>query len=225
MRDIYNKRIINIGCGQRIITGALNVDNSASVIFATHPFLRFMCKKMKLIGKDNLEFIKYAKDNGIKFGDCKKIPVADSSAEIVYSSHMCEHLYQSELKMFFKEAYRVLKDGGVLRIVIPDIAIRLKRYEKDGDADRLLKSLHFMDNREKMNRRTFLKFIIFGNRDHKWMYDSSSFKTFFEKNIPENFECYVLEAGKTKIKDPKLVSCIDLFEREDDSIYFEFIKK
>lgn len=51
----------------------------------------------------------------------KPIKIKDFSAEIVYSSHVIEHLTDEAVQFFFKESYRILKKGGIIRITAPDV--------------------------------------------------------------------------------------------------------
>jgi len=50
-------------------------------------------------------------------GTASAIPVEDSSLDFVISSHVIEH--EPNLIASFIEAYRVLKDGGILFIIVP----------------------------------------------------------------------------------------------------------
>ena len=40
------------------------------------------------------------------------------SADVLYSSHMIEHLNQTEMRLFLKEARRCLVSGGIIRLVV-----------------------------------------------------------------------------------------------------------
>ena len=40
---------------------------------------------------------------------------------MVYSEHMFEHVLPMDGAAFLKESYRILKPGGVLRVVTPDL--------------------------------------------------------------------------------------------------------
>ncbi len=64
------------------------------------------------------------------------IPVADNSAELVYSSHTVEHIPNDAAQNMFNEAYRMLKPGGLIRITTPDIKLVYRAY-KDDDRDYL----------------------------------------------------------------------------------------
>jgi predicted SAM-dependent methyltransferase len=56
------------------------------------------------------------------------IPEADGSIDAVYSSHVLEHLTPEEAIPFLAEQRRVLKPGGVLRIVVPDLEAICRNY-------------------------------------------------------------------------------------------------
>lgn len=51
----------------------------------------------------------------------KGIPFADNSFEVVYHSHLLEHLPKNEAQPFLAECYRVLQPNGIIRVVIPDL--------------------------------------------------------------------------------------------------------
>jgi SAM-dependent methyltransferase len=48
-------------------------------------------------------------------------PYPDNSMDAVYSSHVLEHFRRSEGVYLITEAFRVLRKGGILRIVLPDL--------------------------------------------------------------------------------------------------------
>jgi len=49
------------------------------------------------------------------------IPAPSLSVDVVYHSHLLEHLQQEEGEDLIQECLRVLKPGGILRIVVPDL--------------------------------------------------------------------------------------------------------
>ena len=66
--------------------------------------------------------------------DRKHFPIDDNSAEIIYSSHTIEHIDNSSVDFFFKDAYRILKKNGILRITTMNIDPEYaawKRNDKD----------------------------------------------------------------------------------------------
>lgn len=48
------------------------------------------------------------------------LPFAEGSADNIYISHVIEHVETTCVERFFREAWRVLKPGGVLRVACPD---------------------------------------------------------------------------------------------------------
>lgn len=58
----------------------------------------------------------------------RSLPYADRSIDACYSSHVLEHLTQSEAKRLVAECFRVLKPLGVIRIVVPDLEAIVRYY-------------------------------------------------------------------------------------------------
>ena len=58
----------------------------------------------------------------------KELPISNNSAKIVYASHVIEHVMDNNVEYYFEEIYRLLKDGGVFRIVCPDVRLALDAY-------------------------------------------------------------------------------------------------
>jgi len=50
-----------------------------------------------------------------------RLPLTDNSAQLVYSSHFLEHIPKPEVETFLRECLRILKPGGVIRLVLPDL--------------------------------------------------------------------------------------------------------
>ena len=65
--------------------------------------------------------------------DLRQLPFDNNFADIVYSSHVLEHFTRLECPEILEEFLRVLKPGGELRIVVPNIAWAIKEIEKDPD--------------------------------------------------------------------------------------------
>ncbi len=50
----------------------------------------------------------------------KPLPFADGTVDAVYASHVLEHLDLAEGRRLLSECRRILKPGGIVRIVVPD---------------------------------------------------------------------------------------------------------
>jgi len=90
--------LLNLGCGQRFHPDWMNID------FVSHA----------------PEVMAHDLTTGI--------PVPDNSADAVYHSHVLEHFSKSNGAAFIQECFRVLKPGGVLRVVVPDLEALALQY-------------------------------------------------------------------------------------------------
>src|ERR1700676_4603594 len=51
----------------------------------------------------------------------KGIPYPEATFDVVYHSHVLEHFPKSMALGFLRDCHRVLKEGGVIRVVVPDL--------------------------------------------------------------------------------------------------------
>jgi predicted SAM-dependent methyltransferase len=56
------------------------------------------------------------------------LPAASASLDVVYSSHFIEHVPRHRVAPLLRECHRVLKPGGLLRLVVPDLLEMCTRY-------------------------------------------------------------------------------------------------
>lgn len=63
--------------------------------------------------------------------DVRRLPVPDQQFDIVFSSHTLEHFGWSNIEKVLKEWVRVLKVGGELRLVVPNLRFTAKRLLED----------------------------------------------------------------------------------------------
>lgn len=84
-------RFINLGCGKHFHPDWINIDVSPLDNFVISHDLR------------------------------KPLPFPEGSCEVVYHSHVLEHLTCSEGRRFIAECHRVLQPQGILRVVVPDL--------------------------------------------------------------------------------------------------------
>lgn len=58
----------------------------------------------------------------------ERLPISDGVADVVYSSHFLEHIPQKSVNAFLGECFRVLKPGGQIRLVLPDLEELCREY-------------------------------------------------------------------------------------------------
>lgn len=210
---------LNIGCGASPVPGWKNVDNSFSLYLANHSVIDYLLRKLHLLNPEQIKLINFFKKNDVLYSKATHLPVKENSASIVYSSHMMEHLDQQDALIFLHETRRVLIDGGVIRLCLPDIHKLCKNYLEHGDADIFIEQTLLATPSQKSFFHK-LKFFIIGPRHHMWMYDSMSLARLLLKVGFRDIK--VLEAGETTLFNDG--EGINLFEHSDHSFYIETIK-
>lgn len=217
MVPLLTLKRVNIGCGQTLTPGWLNYDNSLSVRLAKYPVLVAILDRLGLLGEGQKSFISFARNSDIIWVDATKhLPLPDNSVEVLYTSHMIEHLDREEVKLFLREAYRILAPGGIIRIVVPDIRKLVDEYIADADA--------FIEKTllARQRPKTFLdklKYLVVGDRSHFWMYNGPSLCRLL--TVHGFKEPRILEPGYTTIPNP---GELDLCERANESVYVEAFK-
>jgi predicted SAM-dependent methyltransferase len=209
---------VNVGCGSKPTADWKNYDNSWSVRLAKKPIAALLLAKIGLLKEWQKEFIAVAKQSGIKWADVsRRIPEPDRSVEVLYSSHMIEHLDRDQAAHFLKEARRVLVSGGMIRLAVPNIRYHVDNYLQDKDADRFIDKTCLTQPSSK-TLLDKLKYLWVGNRCHQWMYDGESLsKLLAEAGFQQP---QVMEPGTTMIQEP---GQLNLREREPESVFVEAV--
>lgn len=210
---------INIGCGMTPTAGWQNFDNSFSLKLSKYPTIANLLSKAKLINRPEIDYIRFCQKNSIKWADAtQNIPLPDESVELVYSSHMIEHLDRDEASRFLNEAKRILKSGGIIRLAVPDIKKKVEAYLFNNDADAFIESTYMCIPRPRSAAQK-LRMALVGSRHHLWMYDGKSLSGLLQRH---GFaQVTILAAGETTIPDP---APLDLREREEESLYVEAVR-
>ena len=210
---------VNIGCGTTPIDGWVNFDNSYAIKLANSPFLYQIAKILKLLNKKQIKNVEWNKKHKIKFADASKIiPLKNNSVQCIYTSHMLEHISRDGASVFLREAIRVLKNDGILRVSVPDLKIAINSYLLNGDANEFMEYIS-VEARPIGNLREKFQLLISGYRHHQWMYDGKSLSILMETAGFRNVK--IFKKGETSIKNLK---GLDLYERCEESVYVEGIK-
>lgn len=98
----------------------------------------------------------------------KGLPLSNKSVDFIYCSHVLEHFEKFETLKVLTDCRRVLKKKGVLRVVLPDLKLMMKKYE---GADKFCHDFFGFDKDKKLGMSG--RFI----RGHQWMYDTDSLKS------------------------------------------------
>lgn len=207
---------LNVGCGQTPTPGWKNYDNSPSVLLARRPITAYVLDKLRMLNGWQKEFIAFVQHSDIRWADVtKRIPEPDGSVEMVYSSHMLEHLDKAEAARFLQEVRRVLAPGGVFRLAVPDIRYLVHAYLQHRDADRFIEQT-MLTRPKNVTWLQKLKYLWIGDRHHVWMYDGDSLCKLLTAAGFHNAQ--VMTPGTTMIDDP---GELNLREREPESVFVE----
>lgn len=206
---------LNIGCGQTPTEGWHNLDNSPSIWLAKMPHLVKALDTLRVLSSHQKQYIEFARINNLILANAtKRIPFDNNSVDVIYTSHMVEHLDRREVLAFLSEAHRVLKEGGVIRIAVPDVKRIVDSYTEHKDADKLVSDLYLAVPKPRGYMRIIN--LLIGARHHHWMYDETSLKRLLESN---GFNSAIsLPPGQTTIETP---GALNLSERAEASIYVE----
>lgn len=207
---------LNMGCGMAPTEGWINYDNSPAVWIARSSAALLLLRVFRVIDHGNVEFARFCRSHGIRYANAvSRIPHPDSSVDVIYSSHMIEHLDRLEAQKFLAECRRVLKPGGVLRIVVPDLRVTVNDYVAKGNAEVFLEHLQLALDKPH-GLVDHLRHFLVGGRNHHWLYDGPSMSRLLSNSGFDRID--ILEPGQTRIEMP---GNLDLFERAGESAYVE----
>lgn len=164
---------VQYGCGLSCPDGWLNFDASPRLRLEQLPFIGF---GLQLSNRRLFP-------SKVRYGDIVKgLPVQDGSAVGVYCSHVLEHIDRQNVMVALRNTHRMLKSGGVFRLVVPDLQWRAQLYLSQAGsvdpfaADDFLNKCHLGKSRPADTTLERLR-EIFGNSAHRWMYDYALLQT------------------------------------------------
>lgn len=144
------------------------------------------------------------------------IPLEDETVDNIYSSHCIEHIEPNKLKKVFSELYRVCKENGKIRIVVPSFKKGVFYYffAPWKFKEKLMPRLNSNTPDTKMSRLSswFYSEVnqLNGTPGHKSAWDFELIKTYLE------------ETGFNNVKKMNLNKCSPIFEGKDNPQYKSF---
>ncbi|CAB5101200.1 hypothetical protein D3OALGA1CA_1439 [Olavius algarvensis associated proteobacterium Delta 3] len=171
-------RYVHYGCQWVAPKEWINFDASPTLRIGRIPVLG------KIVRKNERHF-----PSNVIYGDIVKgLPIKPNTCDGVYSSHVLEHLSLTDCRIAIKNTYRIIKNGGIFRTVLPDFEYYVNIYTNSKEKNR---SLSFLKNTGlgEIRREKGVKSILintFGNSRHRWMWD---------------FETLTIELEKCKFKE------------------------
>ena len=153
------------------------------------------------------------------------LPFANDRWVGIFAHHTVEHISYPTAMVFFREAHRCLRSGGVLRAVVPDVAKFIMIYAgKADDRMRALEGLIPSGHLDSVNPKTPLGFV-------NWAYFSTIGNEHRSAWDFETMSCGLSEAGFRRVElsqcgrslDPRMCG-IDNQRWAEHSLYVEAVK-
>jgi hypothetical protein len=163
-----NYRFAQYGCGLSAPEDWLNFDASPTLRIQRIPVLNVLLKPKPVFPAN------------VRYGDIiKGLPVKENELEGIYCSHVLEHLSLEDFRLALRNTYKVLKPGGIFRMVLPDLEFYARKYLDELSGGDKLAAMSFIRHSmlgiERRPRglggmvRSFL-----GNSHHLWLWDYPS---------------------------------------------------
>lgn len=166
---------VQYGCAFSAPAGWVNFDSSPTVRFERLPVIG------RLYTKNSTRF-----PPTVRYGDVVAgLPVEAGSCRGVYASHVLEHLCLDDCRTALRETLRILAEGGIFRLVVPDLQICAERYLSAVGAGDAGAAIRFLDDtglgvRSRPRTPHGLASRLFGNSAHQWMWDETSLRAELE---------------------------------------------
>lgn len=189
---------INIGSGLSGARGWYTIDNSPTIFLSRVPGMRQLFRTP--------EWPRDVRYHNVKRG----LPFSDQSVSYIYSSHTFEHFTWTESLCVARECFRVLRPGGLLRIVVPDLRLIASEYLDSSEA---MASHRFVD---RLSLSHTLHDLIHPGANHSQMLDQRSLVHLLRQaGFGHPKVCGFMQSSMPNIAE------IELAVRKDESLYVE----
>ena len=161
---------VQYGCGYSAPGSWTNFDASPTLRWERLPLLGALYTK-------NAERFPAA----VRVGDIVAgLPVPDGRCRGVYASHVLEHLALDDFHRALDNTRRILADGGIFRLVVPDLEWAARDYVRRLDESRDPTANDFLMRETYLGTPTRARGVVgllqrwLGNSAHLWMWDEPS---------------------------------------------------
>ncbi len=179
-RNRHGKIWLNVGGGNYFIDDFVNVDSNFLYFLA--PFYPVLKPLLKAPAREWIEgYQAQRRPDNFLFANCRlplKFPA--SSVDHILISHFLEHLHLEHALGVLKNYFSILRPGGTLHIIVPDLEARAREYvSRIGDpaaTDFFVEWTNF--EKPKMPRAIlrFLRATTLFDMEHCWLYDHASLR-------------------------------------------------
>jgi predicted SAM-dependent methyltransferase len=173
-------RGINLGCGMDNPANWLGIDGGVYVLMHSIPkpvlklAYRVTTAKKGYTEEEYLQKIRGTKV--LHFDLAHGIPFQDASVPAVYSSHFFEHITKKNAERLMRECFRVLKPGGMIRIVVPSLESEVRKMRE---------AVEHYEQGDVAEVQKYLTSNIIGYNNaynnHRWMYNFQEMREALER--------------------------------------------
>jgi predicted SAM-dependent methyltransferase len=162
--------LLNLGCGPDVaLTDWTDVDGSLNLFWQRRIPASIMRTLQRRRGF-------YHWPAHVRYMDITHpLGFASDSADAIYASHVLEHLHHDDAISLIAECKRVLKPGGILRLVLPDLASMVRAYLSSEDPSAAIYLNRRLLFRPETRPRGLFRRLYAAFNDmhsHKFMYDA-----------------------------------------------------
>ena len=194
---------LQLGAFDQGLKGWVNTDSTPHLFRARIPWLPLLLRKAGILSEQRYQQHRTGIFRRIRYLNVtRKFPFDDETFDFVYSSHMLEHLCPTNAKHCLREIHRVLKSGGIVRIVVPDLDRVLNKYVREAP-EAFLAELFEANQTSAKNM-------------HHWHYNECSLRTSLEEAGFSSVSKELFRHGRC----PDL----DRIEHREESLFMEAVR-
>ena len=195
---------LHLGCFSAPVDGWYNTDITPHIFVSRIPFA---ARFLSILGRMSAERLEQHEKGVFRqvnyLNVAKAFPFETGSVEAVFSSHVIEHLHPAVAGHLMRESLRVLRPGGVLRVVAPSLEWAMSKYSEKDPAEFL--GIVFEHTQSSIKNR------------HQWMYTADSLAELLRTTG-------FAEVAPRKFREGRLPDLEKIDNRPENSIYVEGIK-
>jgi SAM-dependent methyltransferase len=178
LRNRHGQIWLNVGSGNYFLDDFVSIDSNFLVFLA--PFYPAVTPLLKPPARAWLETFKARRrPNNFIFANCRyplKFPA--NSIDHILISHFLEHVHLNDAIAVLKNYFSILRPGGTLHIIVPDVAQRAREYvDKIGEPDAADSFVEWLNFEKRYMPRFIVRLLrVTGwfDLEHCWLYDHHS---------------------------------------------------
>jgi hypothetical protein len=210
-------RCLNIGCGLSVGRHWVNLDSSYSLWLSRLPLVGSLLPRFLALS---------VWPKAAVHGDVVKgLDHFSNCCDLVFASHVLEHLAKDDCYRALRNIYRCLRPGGYFRCIVPNLEIYARRYiERVESSDRRASATanHMFMADANVGLQSSRNGIgarlreAFSNTRHQWMWDTHSLSSTLQDIGFRDISA----RGYGEWADPRFAE-VEEEARHEDSVCFE----